>query len=127
MKQFVQVKYPSLPELFTGVRSYVGNEYICVTCDKNVIKGKMPCQAVCNRMLVDEIPPELACLAKLESILIAQRLVFEKLIILSKGQQQKIRGAVVNVLINHETVCSTLPHPSSDPGIIYYGEEEIAV
>ena len=118
MKQFVQVKYPSLPELFAGVKSYDGNEYICVTCDKNVIKGKMPCQAVCNRTLVDEIPRELACLEKLESILIAQRLIVEKLIILPKGQQQKIRGAVVNVPINHETVCSTLPRPSSDSGII---------
>ena len=118
MKQFVQVKYSSLPVLFTGVKSYDGNEYICVTCDKNVIKGKIPCQGVCNRMLVDEIPPELACLEKLESVLIAQRFIFEKLIILPNKQQRKIRGAVVNVPINHETVCSTLPRPSSDSGII---------
>ena len=52
------------------------------------------------------------------SVLIAQRLIFEKLIILPKGQQRKIRGAVVNVPINYETVCSTLPRPSSDSGII---------
>ena len=118
VKWFVQVKYTSLPELFTGVKSYDGNEYICITCDKNVIKGKIPCQAVCNKMLVDEIPPERACLEKLESVLIAQRLTFEKLIILPKGQMRKIRGAVVNVPINHETVCTTLPRPSSDSGII---------
>ena len=87
VKQFVEHKYLSWPELFTVVKSYDGNEYICVTFDKKVMKGKIPCQAVCNNMLVDEVPPELTCLEKLESILIAQRLIFEKLIILPKGQQ----------------------------------------
>ena len=36
---------------------------------------------------MDEIPPELACLEK--QILIAQRIVFEKIIVKPKGQQKK--------------------------------------
>ena len=38
----------------------------------------MPCQAVKNKLVVDEIPSELKCLETLEQILIAQRIVFEK-------------------------------------------------
>ena len=49
-----------------------------MTCHSKVVKGKIPCQAVYNDMSVDEIPAELALLEKLEQILIAQRIVFEK-------------------------------------------------
>ena len=43
-----------------------------------VLKGKIPCQAVYNDMPVDVISAELTLLEKLEQILIAQRIVFEK-------------------------------------------------
>ena len=41
-------------------------------------------------MYVDKISAELASLDKLEQILIAQRIVFEKIIIMPKGQQRKV-------------------------------------
>ena len=77
---------------FNSKQSYDGKEYICKTCHSKVIKGKLPCQAVCNGMNVDEIPPQLASLEKLEQILIAQRIVFQKIIIMPKGQQRKIKN-----------------------------------
>lgn len=43
-------------------------------------------------MHVDAIPPELAILEKLEQILIAQRIVFEKIVVMPKGQQKKNQG-----------------------------------
>ena len=52
----------------------------------------MPCQAVCNKIEVDKIPNELAVLEKLEQILIAQRIVLEKIVVMPKGQQRKIKG-----------------------------------
>ena len=80
----------SLPEsVFTKITSFDEKEYICATCHSKVTKGKIPCQAVYNNMSVDEIPPELALLEKLEQILIAQRIVFEKIIVMPKGQQKK--------------------------------------
>ena len=39
---------------------------------------------------VDEIPSELSSLEKLEQIRIAQRIVFEKIVAMHKGQQRKI-------------------------------------
>ncbi len=56
-----------------------------MTCLSKVVKGKIPCQAVYNDMFVDEIPPELALLEKLEQILVAQIIVFEKIIVMPKG------------------------------------------
>ena len=47
-----------------------------------------------NNMHVDEIPRELSSLEKLEQILIAQRIVFEKIVVMPKGQQRKIEGAI---------------------------------
>ena len=85
--------------VFTNITSFDKKEYICSTCHSKVIKGKIPCQAVYNDMSVDEIPVELAFLEKLEQILIAQRIVFEKIIVMPKGQQKKVSGAICNVPI----------------------------
>ena len=43
-------------------------------------KGQIPCQAVCNKLVIDDVPSELEALRKLESVLVAQRLlVFKRL------------------------------------------------
>ena len=64
---------------------------------KLIKQGKVPCQAVINNMYVDDTPVELASLEKLEQILIAQIIVFEKIIVMPKGQQRKVKGAICNV------------------------------
>ena len=43
------------------------------------MKGKLPCQAVVSNMYMDEIPRELSSLKKLEQILIAEQIEFEKI------------------------------------------------
>ena len=86
------------------IPSFDNKEYICSTCHSKVAKGKIPCQAVYNDMSVDEIPVELALLEKLKQILIAQRIVFEKIIIMPKGQQKKVSRAICNnqlIVIRH--------------------------
>ena len=75
-------------------------EYICTTCHSKTVKGKIPCQAVYNDMSVDEIPVDLTLLEKLEQILIAQRIVFEKIVVMPKEQQKKVSGAICNVPVN---------------------------
>ena len=69
-------------------------------------------------MYVDNIPAELVSLKKLEQILIAQRIVFEKIIVMPKGQQRKVKGAICNVRVECDETCKVLPRPPERSGII---------
>ena len=75
---FRKNKYNCIQSIFTDIKSFDGKQYICKTCHSKVLQGKVPSQAACNKLQVDDIPPELAVLEKLEQILVAQRIVFEK-------------------------------------------------
>ena len=108
----------SIQHLFTEKRSFDNIEYICKTCHSKLSKGQVPCQAVYNKLMVDELPIELGCLEKLEQILIAQRIVFEKIIVMPKGQQRKIKGAICNVPVDCDQTCNVLPRPPEMSGII---------
>ncbi|XP_068758167.1 uncharacterized protein [Montipora capricornis] len=108
----------SVHHLFTEIKSFDDKQYICRTCHAKVSKGQKPCQAVCNKLEVDETPPELSVLEKLEQILIAQRIVFEKIVVMPKGQQRKIKGAICNVPVECDQTCRTLPRPPERSGII---------
>ena len=117
--EFKKDKYKCSSSLFTSVTSFNRNLYICKTCDKTIKKkNKTPCQAVYNNLAVDDVPPELANLEKLEQILVSQRIVFQKIIVISKGQQRKIRGAICNVPVSCEETCHVLPRPPDSSGII---------
>ena len=69
-------------------------------------------------MYVDQIPVELSSLQKLEQILIAQRIVFEKIIVMPKGQQRKVKGAICNVPVECDKTCKVLPRAPERSGII---------
>ena len=73
-------------------------------------KRKLPCRAVVNNMYVDEITTELSSLEKLEQIRIAQRIVFEKIGVVHKEQQRKIKGVICNVPVECDQTCNQLPH-----------------
>ena len=112
-----KIKYVK-QHLFTGKMSFDKKEYICKTCHSKLLKEQVPCQAVYNKLMVDETPPELECLEKLEQILISQRIVFEKIVIMPKGQQRKIKGAICNVPVECDHTCNVLPRPPESSGII---------
>ena len=119
VKLLEKKKYSSVPKnVFTNTASFDSKEYICTTCHSKVVKGKIPCQAVYIDMSVDEIPAELALLEKLEQILIAQRIVFEKIVVMPKGQQKKVSGAICNVPVDCDQTCKVLPRPPERSGII---------
>ena len=82
------------------------------------MKGKVPCQAVSNKMELYAVPMQLKCLRKLESVLVSQRIMFEKIVVMSKGKQRKIYGTVCNIPVNCDTVCQSLPRPPESSGII---------
>ena len=67
---------------------------------------------------MDEIPTELSSLEKLEQIQIAQRIVFEKIVVMHKGQQRKIKGAICNVPVECDQTYNKLPCPPDRSGII---------
>ena len=83
-----------------------------------MIRGKVPCQAVVNNLDIDDIPTELNTLEKLQQILIAQRIVFEKIVVMPKGQQKKIKGAICNVPVECDQTFSILLRPPESSGII---------
>lgn len=74
----------------------------------------------CKQLIlyVDDIPTELESLKKLEQILIAKRIVFEKIAVMHKGQQRKIKGAICNVPVECDQTCNILPRPTERSGII---------
>ena len=72
-------------------------------------------------MFVDEyIPRELSTFEKLEQILIiiAQRIIFQKVVVMPKGQQRKIKGAICYVPVECHKTCQTLPCAPESSGII---------
>ena len=71
-----------------------------------------------GNMYVDEITTELSSLEKLKKIWVAQQIVFEKIMIMHKGQQRKIRGAICNVPVECDQTCNQLPHPPDRSCII---------
>ena len=71
-----------------------------------------------NNMYVVETPSELASLEKLEQILIAKRIVFQKIVVMPKGQQKKIKDAICNVSVECDQTCNELPRPLERSGII---------
>ena len=118
IKNFLSTKYPDQHYFSVQTSSFDGKGYICNTCNSKVKQGKVPCQAVINNMYVDDTPVELASLEKLEQILIAQRIVFEKIIVMPKGQQRKVKGAICNVPVECEQTSSLLPCPPERSGYI---------
>ena len=117
--EFKKDKYNCSSCLFTSVTSFNGKMYICNTCHVTIKKkNKTPCQAVHNNLAVDDVPPELASLEKLEQILVSQRIVIQKIVVMPKGQQRKIRGAICNVPVSCEETCRVLPRPPDSSGII---------
>ena len=82
------------------------------------MKGKVPCQAVSNKMELYAVPMQLKCLRKLESVLVSQRIMFDKIVVMPKGKQRKIYNTVCNIPVNCDTVCLSLPRPPESSGII---------
>ena len=119
VQQFMEGKYSDVTKNIAHKdKSYENKLNICHTCHLKLKRRKIPAQAVINKMKLDEIPPELKCLHKLESVLISQRIIFEKIVVMPKDQQKKIQGKICNIPINCDTICSSLPRPSESSGIL---------
>ena len=50
--------------------SFDNLDYICGTCHLKAKKGQIPCQPVCIKLDIDEMPFKLEVLRKLQSVLV---------------------------------------------------------
>ena len=112
-------KFKSQISSFNLVRSFDGNLYICRTCRVKCQKGKVPCQAVSSKLEVFDLIVEFQSLQKLEKVLIANRILFIKIIIMPSSQMPKIFGTICNVPFDTVQVTDLLPHSADRNGLVY--------
>ena len=92
VRYFNAERYNISELVFALIASFDGLFYICKTCDCKVLKDKIPCEAVYNR---------------LEKVLISKRILFKKVTIMPRGQAPKMKGAICNVIDTIDTTTSS--------------------
>ncbi|XP_041961680.1 uncharacterized protein LOC121719960 [Alosa sapidissima] len=92
--------------------------WICHTCHRKILGGKLPEESVTNNMHLDDIPAELKCLNSLEQHLIARHIPFMKLLCLPRGRQRACHGPCVSVPVNNAGVTNILPRNECDDKMI---------
>ena len=80
----------------TGFKSAYDTEWICITFDSNLKKGKIPSCSKANKMSFPD-KPDLLNLTPLEERLISPRILFMQIRELPRGGQLSIHGNIVNV------------------------------
>ena len=84
----------------TKVKNFDGKVYICKTCHLQVSKSQEPCQALTNNLYLNEITEAIKFLNKLEISLLCKMLLFQKAVIMAKGQSLKLVSTVVNIPVD---------------------------
>ncbi|XP_063426085.1 uncharacterized protein LOC134709887 [Mytilus trossulus] len=88
--------------------------WICYTCHRKMLKGKIPADSFSNSLLLENVPVELKQLNSIEQQLIAQNIPFMKIMALPKGGQKGVHGPVVCVPSDLKKVTSTLPRSENE-------------
>ncbi|XP_071172145.1 uncharacterized protein [Mytilus edulis] len=88
--------------------------WICYTCHRKMLKGKIPADSFSNSLLLEDVPVELKQLNSIEQQLIAQNIPFMKIMALPKGGQKGVHGPVVCVPSDLKKVTSILPRSEDE-------------
>ncbi|VDI17817.1 Hypothetical predicted protein [Mytilus galloprovincialis] len=88
--------------------------WICYTCHRKMLKGKIPADSFSNSLLLENVPVELKQLNSIEQQLIAQNIPFMKIMALPKGGQKGVHGPVVCVPSDLKKVTSILPRSEDE-------------
>ena len=119
MQKFIETKYEWYKNRNYAQPSFDGNFYVCSTFHNKLRKKNIPCQAVCNEMFIQVIPEQLSHLKRLERILVSQRILFKKVLIMhGKGEFAKIKGSICNVPKETSNIYKVLPRPADNNGLI---------
>ena len=106
-------------QLVQLVGFYDHGVYICKTCHSKVKKNKVPCQAVSNKLSVKWLPREFRNPRRLETLLVARRILFKKVTVMPKGQSPKVKGSICNIPISDiDSNCNSLPRSADTNGVI---------
>ena len=82
---------------------------LCITCSRDLFKGKVPKLCLVNGLDFPEVPEELKSLRDIEERYISPRLPFMQVRELGIDRQLGLRGNVVNVPISLEDTVEKLP------------------
>ena len=83
-----------------------------------MLKGKIPCQAVSNKLEIFNLAEKFAFVRRLEMVLVAKRIFFKKIAIISQGQSPKIRGTLCNIPVENIFDIYILPRPADNNCLI---------
>lgn len=97
----------------TGFQSVNDTEWICVTCDSNLKKGKVPSCSKANKMGFPD-KPDLLNLTPLEERLISPLIPFMQIREIPRGGQLSIHGNIVNVPSDVNSTVHCLPRSLSE-------------
>ncbi|XP_069106088.1 uncharacterized protein [Argopecten irradians] len=92
--------------------------WICYTCHRKLLAGKVPSEAGINNLKLKTIPEELKCLNAVERHLISVIIPFMKMIPLPKGGQFGVHGPVVCVPTNVNQSITVLPRTENENQLI---------
>jgi hypothetical protein len=113
----LRLSNPNSTKHLQGIKSVDNIEWLCLTCNKHLKKGKVPPSAISNGLKFPA-KPDFFDLNELECRLIAPRLAFQKIMQAPRGQQLKITGNVVNVPADICNTVNMLPRLPQDTGTI---------
>ncbi|XP_072565389.1 uncharacterized protein [Paramormyrops kingsleyae] len=91
-----------------------GSLWICHTCHRKILDGKLPGESVANNLALDPVPVELQHLNSLEQHLIAMHIPFMRIVSLPKGGQNGVHGPVTCVPSSVPNVAEVLPRVNND-------------
>ena len=94
--------------------------YICLTCKRTLLRGKMPAMAVQNGLHLPPLPDEYR-LTELENNLIAQNINFQYIFHLPKSRWAATKKQMISVPVTEDTVSKTLrqlPRLPKDAGLV---------
>ena len=83
--------------MFHFFPSHDNSFYICKTYAQKLNKNQIPCQAVCNKLHIYDLPVMLRFIHVLQGVFIAIRLQFKMVTLIPNGQSPKFKGAIFNV------------------------------
>ncbi|XP_071150816.1 uncharacterized protein [Mytilus edulis] len=92
--------------------------WICYTCHRHLLKGKIPADASANGLQLPTIPEELKSLNLLEKQLVSLRIPFMKLVQLPKGNQRGIIGPCVSVPTDVQKTVQILPRSDDETQVV---------
>ena len=94
--------------------------FLCYTCKKHLLGGKLPPMAAGNGLKLRLIPKDLI-LTELENNLIARRILFKKIYQLPKSRIASLKDKIINIPIGEEDIDNTLemlPRTPTEGGLV---------